>query len=43
MVDSDEESVHFRIGPETANRVRHVLGAVSELPIALYGLSPVTP
>lgn len=34
MVDSDEESVHFRIGPETANRVRHVLGAVSELPIA---------
>lgn len=34
MVDSDEESVHFRIGPETANLVGYVLGAVSELPIA---------
>lgn len=34
MVDSDEEFVHFWIGPETANLVCHVLGAVSELPIA---------
>lgn len=34
MVDSDEESVHFRVGPETTNLVRYVPGAVSELPIA---------
>ena len=34
MVDSDEELVHFWVGPETANLVRHMLGAVSELPIA---------
>lgn len=43
MVDTKEEFVHFRIGPETANLVCHELGAVSELPIAPYGLSPVTP
>lgn len=34
MVNLDEEPVHFRIGPETANLVRHVLGAVSKLLIA---------
>lgn len=42
-VDSKEEFVHFRIGPETASLVCHELGAASELPIAPYGLSPVTP
>lgn len=34
MVDSDEEPIHFRIGPETANLLCHVPGAVRELPIA---------
>lgn len=34
MVDSDEESVHFRIGPETADLARYVLSAVSEVPVA---------
>lgn len=34
VVDSNEELVHFWIGPETANLVCHELGAVSELPIA---------
>lgn len=37
MVDSDEEFVHFWIGPETANLVCHMLGAVSQLPVAPVG------
>lgn len=37
MVDREEEFVHFRVRPETANIVCHILGAVSELPIAPVG------
>lgn len=37
MVDREEEFVHFRVRPETASTVCHILGAVSELPIAPVG------
>lgn len=37
MVDCDEEFVHFRVRPETADIVCHVLSAESEVPIAPVG------
>lgn len=37
MVNREEEFVHFRVRPETASTVCHILGAVSELPIAPVG------